>query len=84
MPRHDQRGNEDDMPIWLVRAIWMEDETEASEQWEVTAPTALEAIREATAHIRFQPHHVEAKLRSAQAARPNDSQEERAKRVVPQ
>ena len=72
------------MPVWLVRAIWMEDETEASEQWEVTAATAHEAIKEATAHIRFQPHHVEAKLRSVQPARPDDVQEARAKRVVPQ
>jgi hypothetical protein len=50
------------MPIWRVRATWIEDEVEASEQWEVNAATAQEAVREVTTHIRFQPHHVEAKL----------------------
>jgi hypothetical protein len=50
------------MPVWLVRATWIEDEVEASEQWEVNAATAHDAIKEVTAFIRFHPHHVEAKL----------------------
>jgi hypothetical protein len=40
----------------------VEDEIEASEQWEVNAATAHDAVKEATAYIRFPPHHVEAKL----------------------
>jgi hypothetical protein len=50
------------MPVWLVRAIWIEDEVEASEQWEVNAATAHDAVKEVTTHIRFHPHHIEAKL----------------------
>jgi hypothetical protein len=50
------------MPIWLVKATWIEDEIEASEQWEVNAATAHEAVKEAITYIRFPPHHVEAKL----------------------
>ena len=49
------------MPIWIVKATWNEDDAEVSEQWEVNAPTGHEAIRDATTHIRFQPHHVEAR-----------------------
>jgi hypothetical protein len=48
------------MPIWSVKAVWREDETEASEQWEVNADTAHEAVKEVSAYIRFPPHHVEA------------------------
>jgi hypothetical protein len=50
------------MPVWLVRATWIEDEVEASEQWEVNATTAHDAVREVMMHIRFHPHHVEARL----------------------
>jgi hypothetical protein len=50
------------MPIWRVKATWTEDEAEASEQWEVNAATAHEAVEEAMRHIRFLPHHVEARL----------------------
>jgi hypothetical protein len=50
------------MPVWLVRATWTEDEVEATEQWEVNAATAHDAVKEATTHIRFHPHHVEAKM----------------------
>lgn len=56
--------NEAAMPIWLVRATWIEDETEASEQWEVNAATAHEAVKDVSAHIRFPPHHVEARKRA--------------------
>lgn len=49
------------MPVWLVRATWIEDEAEASERWEVTADTAHDAVKEVTTHLRFQPHHVEAR-----------------------
>jgi hypothetical protein len=51
------------MAIWIVKATWTEDEADVSEQWEVNAPTAHDAIREATTHIRFPPHHVEARQR---------------------
>ena len=48
------------MLLWVVKATWTEDEAEASEQWQVNAPTAHEAVREVSTHLRFQPHHVEA------------------------
>jgi hypothetical protein len=47
------------MTIWIVKATWIEDDTDASEEWEVNAATAQEAMREATPRMRFQPHHVE-------------------------
>jgi len=50
------------MPVWLVKTTWNEDETEASEQWEVNADTAHDAVKEVTTRLRFQPHHVEARL----------------------
>lgn len=50
------------MAIWKVTAIWREDDAEAREQWHVSADAAHEAIREASAHFRFPPHHVEARL----------------------
>jgi hypothetical protein len=56
------------MAVWIVKATWREDETEASEQWEVSADSAHEAIREATTHIRFTPHHVEAKVATQSSA----------------
>jgi hypothetical protein len=51
----DVRG----MPVWLVQATWFEDEGEASEQWEVTAATADEAVAQARPRFRLPPHHVE-------------------------
>jgi hypothetical protein len=74
------------MPIWLVKATWSEDETEASEQWEVNAPTAHDAVREATRYIRFPPHHVEARRRLPEAddrAYTADLQPGQARRRVP-
>ena len=53
------------MPVWVVRATWIEDEAEASEQWEVNADSAHDAVGSVTTHLRFQPHHVEARLGSA-------------------
>jgi len=50
------------MPVWLVRTTWKEDETEATEQWEVNANTAADAMKEVAPHLRFPPHHVEARL----------------------
>ena len=50
------------MPVWLVRTTWTEDEVEASEQWEVNADTVYEAVKDVTTRLRFQPHHVEARL----------------------
>jgi len=49
------------MPVWLVRATWREDEAEASEQWEVNAETAQDAVQAVATHLRFHPHHVEAR-----------------------
>jgi hypothetical protein len=46
------------MPIWTVRATWLEDEAQVSETWEVNAQTAHEAIEDITSHIAFSPHHV--------------------------
>ena len=51
------------MPIWLVKTTWLEDETEATEQWEVNADTEQVAVEEVGKHVRFPPHHVEARLR---------------------
>ena len=56
------------MPIWIVKATWIEDEANVSEQWEVNAQTVHDAVREASAHIRFQPHHVEARRCDSLAA----------------
>jgi hypothetical protein len=50
------------MPVWLVKATWIEDEAEASEQWQVNADTAHHAVEEVTSRLRFHPHHVEARL----------------------
>jgi hypothetical protein len=74
------------MPVWLVRATWIEDEVEASEQWEVDAATAHDAVREATKHIRFPPHHVEASLRapSKGESRAADLPPGKARRIPPQ
>jgi hypothetical protein len=46
------------MSIWLVNATWIEDEAEASEQWEVISDTAHDAVKAVTTHLRFNPHHV--------------------------
>jgi hypothetical protein len=50
------------MPIWVVKATWIEDEAEASEQWEVNADMAHDAVKEVTMRLHFRPHHVEARL----------------------
>jgi hypothetical protein len=55
------KESEADMPVWVVKATWIEDEAEASEQWEVSAATAHDAVKEVTARLRFQPHHVDAR-----------------------
>ena len=75
------------MAIWIVRATWIEDETEASEQWEVNAATAHEAVRDVTAHIRFPPHHVEVRMRvreSGNAPLTSDLRPGQARRIPPQ
>lgn len=55
------------MPVWLVKATWIEDDSDASEQWEVNADTAHDAVKAVTTHVRFRPHHVEARLCSSEA-----------------
>jgi len=74
------------MPLWLVKATWIEDETEANEQWEVNAATAHDAVREVTVHIRFPPHHIEARLCMPEdpEAVPTDLPPGQARRVFPQ
>lgn len=73
------------MPVWLVRTNWIEDEVEASEQWEVNADTAHDAVKEVTTHIRFQPHHVEAKLCLPEdKGRAIDLRPGQARRILPQ
>jgi len=49
------------MRHWLVKATWTADESESSEQWEVNADTVEDAVQAVAAHLRFQPHHVEAR-----------------------
>jgi hypothetical protein len=52
------------MPVWFVRATWNEEE---AEEWEVNAVAAHCAVRQVRAHIRFQPHHIEARMRMQEA-----------------
>jgi hypothetical protein len=70
--------SEADMPVWLVKATWTEDEAEATEQWEVNAATAQDAVAEVTTRLRFHPHHVEARLRLAEV-----EEKDRAKALQP-
>jgi hypothetical protein len=75
------------MAIWIVRATWIEDEDEVSEQWEVNAATAHEAVEDVTAHIRFPPHHVEARMRAREdknAPTTSDLRPRQARRIPPQ
>ena len=66
------------MPVWMVKATWIGDEAEASEQWEVSADAAHSAVVEVTSRLRFHPHPVEARLcsrrRRTRLARPTSSQ----------
>jgi hypothetical protein len=55
------------MSIWLVKATWSEDEAEVSEQWEMNAITAHDAVKGVTTRLRFNPHHIEARLFSEDA-----------------
>lgn len=58
------------MAIWTVKATWTEDEVEASEQWEVNADTAEDALREVKTHLRFPAHHIEARPSRLESAGP--------------
>ena len=49
------------MPLWLVKMTWREDEAEASEEWQANAETVQDAMKSVATHIRFHPHHVEAR-----------------------
>lgn len=55
------------MPIWRVKTTWLEDETEATEQWEVNAETEQAAVEQVSKHVRFRPHHVEVSQRRMDA-----------------
>lgn len=56
------------MATWRVRATWREDETEAAEEWQVEAASAEEAVASVSGHVRFPPHHVEAREVAAEDA----------------
>jgi hypothetical protein len=65
---------ETQMPVWVVRAIWIEDDQEVSEEWSVEAGEAHEAVREVSARLPYNPHHIEARRQKgdeAQAAESN-------------
>lgn len=49
------------MAVWLVSAVWQEDEVEARDLWEVNAANAHEAVMQATNNASTQPVHVEAR-----------------------
>ncbi len=49
------------MAVWLVTAIWTDDEGEQTQRWEVNAPTRDEAAREVLLLVPTRPHYVEAK-----------------------
>jgi len=75
------------MPVWLVRVTWIEDEVEASEQWEVSADTAHEAVKQVSMNLRYQPHHVEARRTSPKnegQARAGDLPHGQMRRIPPQ
>ena len=71
------------MPVWQVRVTWIEDEVEAIEQWEVNAATVHEAVKGVTMHIRFPPHHVDAKCLPEQTARTSTLPPGQARRIAP-
>jgi hypothetical protein len=74
------------MPNWLVKTTWTEDEVAATEQWAVNADTVLEAIKQVTTYVHFQPHHVEANLLSSdddKALGTSDLQPGKVRRVPP-
>lgn len=49
------------MTLWLVRATWMDDEAELTEQWRTNAASPQEAVGAVVTRMRTQPHHVEVK-----------------------
>lgn len=50
------------MPIWSVKATWIEDDADMTEHWEANAGSAADAVRIVSARLRFHPHHAEARL----------------------
>jgi len=49
------------MTTWRIRATWREDETEATEEWQIEAASVQDAVASVCGHVRFPPHHVEAR-----------------------
>lgn len=49
------------MTLWLVRATWMGDEAESTENWQVNADSPQAAVAAVVARLPNQPHHVELK-----------------------
>lgn len=58
------------MATWRVRATWREDETEATEEWQVEAANVQDAVASVSGHVRFPPHHVEAREEPAAVPAP--------------
>lgn len=50
------------MALWIVRVTWNEDENEVSSAWEVNAASVEEAVSGVATRLRFQPHHVDARM----------------------
>ena len=65
------------MPLWLVKATWCENEGEASEQWAANAETVQDAVTTVATHLRFHPHHIEARQ-----CEPNDFDKQIAKDLL--
>jgi hypothetical protein len=66
------------MPLWLVKATWREDEAEASEKWAANAETVQDAVTAVATHLRFHPHHIEARR-----CEPNDFDKQIAEDLSP-
>jgi len=66
-PHDDEPGPA--QAVWLVRATWTEDGAEASDECKVEAGTAEDAVRQATARLRVEPHQVEARRLSPASKR---------------
>jgi hypothetical protein len=48
------------MALWLVTAIWIDDDAELTQQWEINAASQDEATRDVVMLLPTKPHHVEA------------------------
>jgi len=60
------------MAVWLVSAVWQQDEGESRDRWEVHAVNAHEDVRQAMTGIPAEPLHIEAR-RVALHEEPSDA-----------